>query len=85
MKLLAYILDLLRCGLQPRLGTGLGFECLFDLLVQAVFVQYESTHSLLRDEAGLNLSVQLLPRVLRPLLSDEDLLSHLHKSNGEII
>ena len=85
MKLLAHILGLLRCGLQPRLGTGLGFVCLFDLLVQAIFVQYESTRSFIRGEAGLNLRVQLLPRVLRPFLSDEDLLSHLHRSNGEII
>ena len=85
MKLLAHVLSLFGCGLKARLSTVSGLKCLLYLLIQAVFFQPKGTDSFLRGKAGLNLSVQIFPGFLGPLLSHEDLLSDLHGNDGGII
>ena len=85
MKLLAHVLSLLSCGLKARLNTVSGLKCLLYFLIQAVFFQPKGTSSFLRGKAGLYLSVQIFLGFLGPLLSHEDLLSDLYRSDGGII
>ena len=85
MKLLAYLLGLLSCSFKTHLSIVSGLKCLFYLLGQTIFFHPKDTRSLLRGKAGLNLSVQIFTRFLGPLLSYEDLLSDLRRSNRRII
>ena len=77
----AYLVVVLKSGLS----TVTGLQRLFYFHIQAILFQPEDASSLLRGEAGLNLSVQIFTRFLCPLLSYEDLLSDLRGSNGRII
>ena len=85
MELLAQILSLLGSGFESGLGASATLLCLFHFAAQAILFQLKGAGSLLSNEAGLSVTVQILVSLLGPLLGNKNLLSDLRRNNGSLI